>query len=40
MTYGQIYVYPPQLLRAFRSHDIDLILLPKDRPYRKLRFTV
>jgi len=35
MTYSQISMYPPQLLRAFRSHDIDLILLPKNRLYRK-----
>lgn len=32
MTYSQIFIYSWLLLRIFRSHDIDLVSLPTDRP--------
>lgn len=32
MTCSQIFIYSWLLLRIFRSHDIDLVSLPLDRP--------
>lgn len=32
MTCSQIFIHPWSLLRIFRSHDIDLVSLPTNRP--------